>query len=91
MKNRVRYKKNYDKKTKDQLFNNGDKFLVTPPTNSDKHLMQWIRPYQYAQLTGDQVYKILVGNMEKIHHVNMLKKYYAQEDKAETDISEKKI
>ena len=39
-KNQVRYKKNYDKKTKDQLLSKGDKVLVMLPTNNNKLWMQ---------------------------------------------------
>ena len=45
-KNQVRYKKNYDKKTKDRLFNEGDRVLVMLPTNNNTLLMQWKGPYE---------------------------------------------
>ena len=83
-KSQIRYKKNYDKKTKDRLFNEGDKVLVMLLTNNYKLLMQWKRPYEINQKMGDHDYKILVGNKENNYHANMLKKYYAREDEAKT-------
>ena len=56
-KNQIRYKKNYDKKTKDRLFNEGDKFLVMLPTNNNKLLMQWKGPYEIIQKMGENGYK----------------------------------
>ena len=90
-KNQTRYKRNYDKKTKDRLFNKGDKVLVMLPTNNNKLLMQWKGPYEIIQRMGDNGYKILVGNKEKNYHANMLKKYYAREDEAKTEIEKEDI
>ena len=69
-KNLVRYKKNYDKKTKLRLFNEGDKVLVMLPIDNNKIFMQLKRPYQITQKIGNHSYKILVGNKEKNYHVN---------------------
>ena len=84
MKNQIRYKKNSDKKTKDRLFNEGDRVLVMLPTNNNKLLMQWKGPYEIIQKMGNHGYKILIGNKEKNYRANMLKKYYAREDEAKT-------
>ena len=83
-KSQIRYKKNYDKKTKDRLFNERDRVLVMVPTNNYKLLMQWKEPYEIIQKMGDHGYKILVGNKEKNYHANMLKKYYVRKDEAKT-------
>ena len=83
-KNQIRYKKNYDKKTKDRLFNEGDRVLVMLLTNNNKLVIQWKGPYEIIQRMADNGYKILVGNKEKNYHANMLKKYYAREDEAKT-------
>ena len=90
-KNQTRYKRNYDKKTKDRLFNKGDKVLVMLPTNNNKLLMQWKGPYEIIQRMGDNGYKILVGNKEKNYHANMLKKYYAREDEVKTEIEKEDL
>ena len=90
-KNQTRYKRNYDKKTKDRLFNKGDKVLVMLPTNNNKLLMQWKGPYEIIQRMGDNSYKILVGNKEKNYHANMLKKYYAREDEVKTEIEKEDL
>ena len=71
-KNQIRYKKNYDNKTKDRLFNEGYKVLIMLPTNNNKLLMQWKGPYKLIQKMGDNGYKILVGNKEK----NYLKSFF---------------
>ena len=83
-KNQIRYKKNYDKKTKDRLFNEVDRVLVMLPTNNNKLSMQWKGMYKIIQRMGDNGYKILVGNKKKNYHANMLKKYYTREDEAKT-------
>ena len=90
-KNQTRYKRNYDKKTKDRLFNKGDKVLVMLPTNNNKLLMQWKGPYEIIQRMGDNGYKIFVGNKEKNYHANMLKKYYAREDEVKTEIEKEDL
>ena len=61
-KNQIRYKKNYDKKAKDRLFNEGDRVLVIP-TNNNKLLMQW---KGIIQKMGENGYKILVGTKKRI-------------------------
>ena len=90
-KNQIRYKKNYDKKAKDRLFNEGDRVLVMLPTNNNKLLMQWKGPYEFIQRVEDNGYKILVGNKEKNYHAKTLKKYYAREDKAKNRKRERKF
>ena len=40
---------------------------------------------------GDHDYKILVGNKKKTYHANMLKKYYARVDEAETGNEKKDL
>ena len=72
-KSQSRYNKNYDKKTKDRLFNEGDRVLVMLPTNNNKLLMQWKGPHQIIQKMGDHSYKILFGNKEKNYHAKMFK------------------
>ena len=52
-KNYVMYKKNYDKKTKEPLFNKGNKVLVMLPTNNNKALMQWKETYQKTLKIGN--------------------------------------
>ena len=64
-KSQIRYKKNYDKKTKDRLFNEGDRVLIMLPTNNNKLLMQRKGPYKIVQKMGDNDYKILIRNKEK--------------------------
>ena len=83
-KNQVRYKKNYNKKTKNRLFSKCDKVLVMLPTTNNKLLMQWKGPYQIIQKMGAHDYKILLGKKEKNYYVNMLKKCYARKKEQKT-------
>ena len=45
--------------------------------------MQWKGLYRIIWKMGDQDYKILVKNKQNNYHVNILKKSYALEDKAD--------
>ena len=88
-KNQIRYKKNYDKKTKNRLLNEGDRVLVMLPTNNNKLLMQWKGPYKIMQKMGDHDYKILVGNRKKNYHVNVLKNITPERMKQKPEIRKK--
>ena len=41
----TRYKRYYDRRTKERQFKCGDKVLILLPTDSNKLLMQWKGPY----------------------------------------------
>ena len=86
--NQVRYKKNYDKKTKDQLFSEGNKILVMLQTYNNKFVMQWKKLYQILQKLGSNGYKISDGKEKNYYYANMLKNYYGREDE-EVELKEK--
>ena len=88
-KSQIRYKKNYDKKTKDRLFNEDDRVLVMLPTNNSKLLMQRKGPYEIIQKIGDHDYKILVGNKEKNYHANMFKNITPESMKQKPEMRKK--
>ena len=69
-------KKHFDRKTRMRELQPGDLCLILLPTAESKLLMQWKGPYQVTERVGPTDYRIRVGNMEKIYHINMLKKYY---------------
>ena len=68
----LRYKKNYDRKTKQRSFEIGDWVLVLLPTDANKLLMQWKGPFMIDNK--------IVGSKFKTFHINLLKKYHKKED-----------
>ena len=57
----VRYKKYFDKKTKDRSLHLGDEVLVLLPTNNNKLLMQWKGPYHVEKVLNKNDYTIKIG------------------------------
>jgi len=66
----------------------GDKALVLLPTAESKLLMQWKGPYQVVYRVGPTDYRIRIGGVEKVYHINMLKRYFeaSTERKDELDV-----
>ena len=58
----------------------GDKVLVLLPTDTNKLLLQWKRPYDIARVVGPNDYQVLIKGNEKTLHANLLKKYVVRED-----------
>ena len=77
----VRYKKYFDKKTKDRNFQPGDHVLVLLPTNNKKLLMQWKGPYKVEKVVNKNDYVIKTGAKSKVYHANLLRKYLMKEEK----------
>ena len=77
----VRYKKYFDKKTKDRSFQPGDQVLVLLPTNNNKLLMQWKGPYNVEKVVNKNDYAIKIGAKSKVYHANLLRKYLKKEEK----------
>ena len=59
----------------------GDKALVLLPTAESKLLMQWKGPFEVVERVGPTDYRIRIGGVEKVYHINMLKKYYESSSK----------
>ena len=76
----LRYKKNYDRKTKQRSFEIGDWVLVLLPTDANKLLMQWKGPFMIDNKIGSNNYSLKVGSKFKTFHINLLKKYHKRED-----------
>ena len=66
-------KKHFDKKTRMREMQSGDKTLILLPTAESKLLMQWKGPYQVVDRVGPTDYRIRIGDVEKVYHINMLK------------------
>ena len=77
----VRYKKYFDKKTKDRSFHPGDQVLVLLQTNNNKLLMQWKGPYNVDKVVNKNDYTIKIGAKSKLYHANLLRKYLKKEEK----------
>ena len=70
-----RQKRFFDRHTKMRTLHVGDEVLVMMPTEKNKLLMQWKGPFRVIAKIGRTDYKLEVGNLEKIFHINLLKKY----------------
>ena len=55
----------YDKRTNVRRFQLGDKVLVLLPTDMNKLLLQWKRPYNVTRVVGPNDYKVLMKEKEK--------------------------
>ncbi len=77
----VRYKKYFDKKTKERNFQPGEDVLVLLPTNNNKLLMQWKGPYKVEKIVNKNDYVITIGSKSKVYHANLLRKYLRKEEK----------
>ena len=67
----IRYKKYFDKKTKDRGFQPHDQVLVLPPTNNNKLLMPWKVPYNVEKIVNENDYAIKIGARSKVYHANL--------------------
>jgi len=73
----------------------GDKALVLLPTAESKLLMQWKGPYQVVDRVGPTDYRIRIGDVEKVYHINMLKRYFEasteRKDASQTAINSSEV
>ena len=74
-------KKHFDRKARMREMQVGDKALVLLPTAESKLLMQWKGPFEVVERVGPTDYRIRIGGVEKVYHINMLKKYYESSSK----------
>ena len=66
----------------------GDKTLVLLPTADSKPLMQWKGPYQVVDRIGPADYRIRINGVEKVYHINMLKKYHESSTAGKQSVSQ---
>ena len=74
------YKKHFDKRAKMRNLNVGDEVLILLPTDNNKLLMQWKGPFSVTEKVGPTDYRIQVGKLSKLFHINMLKQYLNREE-----------
>ena len=83
----VKYKTQFDKRTKIRSFKAGTKVLVFLPTSSHKLLMKWKGPFKILSRLGSFLYKLDVPGNNKMYHINLLKEYTpTSDDDASPDI-----
>ncbi|XP_078492084.1 uncharacterized protein LOC144747728 [Ciona intestinalis] len=82
-----RYKKNFDRKTKQRQLSEEDQVLVLLPTDSNKLLMQWKGPYKVKGKVGMNDYRVDVNGKVKLYHINLLKKYITRNPEDNEDPS----
>ncbi|XP_075732486.1 uncharacterized protein LOC142775054 [Rhipicephalus microplus] len=75
----VRYAKHYNRKSRDRVFQPGDKVLILLPTDKNKLLLHWKGPFEVQAKIGDFDYSIKTPGGPKIFHANLLKKYAERE------------
>ena len=73
------HKQHFDKKAKMRKLVAGDQILILLPTNHNKLIMKWKGPFEVLQKIGETDYKLQIGNVQKVFHINMLKKYIQRE------------
>ena len=78
-----RYRKYYDKGSKESKLKVGDKALILLPTDNNKLLMHWKGPYVVTHKQSDKDFTLDINGKTKTFHANMLKKYVEREIKAD--------
>ena len=76
---RGRQREYYNAKTKERTFSPGDEVLLLLPREHNKLQVSWRGPYTIIDRSGDQNYKIRIGDKEKVYHANLLKRYHPRE------------
>ena len=84
----MRQKKHFDKKTKARRFSPGDKVLVLLPTDTNKLLVQWKKPYDIINSVGLNDEKVDINGKEKTMHANLLKKYLSRNEETSLRVPE---
>ncbi|XP_037774527.1 uncharacterized protein LOC119571180 [Penaeus monodon] len=78
------YKAYYDLKSRPRKLEIGDEVLVLLPTSTNKLVMHWRGPYPIIRCHENGVdYIIKMQGKDKLFHINMLKRYFRQEDNKE--------
>ncbi|XP_041379582.1 uncharacterized protein LOC121392444 [Gigantopelta aegis] len=71
-----RYRKYYNRRTRDRQLKVGDKALVLLPTSNNKLLMQWKGPFVITEKVGTLDYRVDINGKSKLFHINLLKSYF---------------
>ena len=75
----AKYKKVYDKKTRDRQFQEGDEVLLLLPLKKNKMQVEWQGPFKVIQRVGECDYRIKIRGRTRLYHANLLKPYYRRE------------
>jgi len=75
-----RYKKNFDRKTRQRRFDEGSKVLLLLPTAHNKLELKWQGPFDVLKALGHNNYRLKIKDQERTYHVNMLKQYYERRE-----------
>ena len=78
-----RYRKYYDRGSKESKLKVGDKALILLPTDNNKLLMHWKGPYTITHKQSDKDFTLDDNGKRKTFHANMLKKYVERAIKAD--------
>ena len=78
-------KKYYDVRSKDRVFQAGDKVLILLPTDENKLLMHWKGPFEILERKNGHDYRVQLNNRVKLFHANMLKKYHVRNKESELE------
>jgi len=81
-------KKYFDVKSKDRVFQPGDKVLILLPSDENKLLMQWKGPFEVLERRNGHDYRIQLKDRIKMFHANMLKRYNVREKETEPEIQQ---
>lgn len=71
----ARYRRYYNAKARGRKIVPGDRVLVLLPTDDNKLLMHWKGPFTVTGKRGAVDLEVDIGNVRKLFHMNMLKKY----------------
>ena len=74
-----RYRKYYNKKSKNRKLKPGDSVLILLPTDQNKLLMHWKGPFTVLDKVGEASYVVEVNGRRKSFHANLLKEYITRE------------
>ena len=75
-----RYKRYFDRRSKERRFAVADKVLVLLPTDNNKLLMHWRKPFRVTKIIGINDYEVEVRGKGKVYHANLLKRYHSRSD-----------
>jgi len=76
-------KKWYDQKSRERIFEPGQKVLLLLPTSDSKLLTKWHGPYEVSRRIGKVTYELYMPERAKKHqtfHVNLLKEYQERQE-----------
>jgi len=86
-----RYKRYYDKKARNRVYQVGDRVLLLLPTDKNKLLLQWKGPFEIVERRLPCDYRVDINGKVKTFHINMLKKYISRVERDEEGMEVLKV